>query len=42
MLGVFFSKNKNFLGNMPEAGRLRELDHQQYELDRFHHYINIA
>jgi hypothetical protein len=42
MLEVFFSKNKNFHGNLPEAGRLRELDHQQYELERFYHYINIA
>jgi hypothetical protein len=28
-----FSKNKNFHGNFPEAGRLRELDHKQYVLD---------
>jgi hypothetical protein len=35
MLGVFFSKNKNFHGNLPKAGRLRELDHQQYELKCF-------
>jgi hypothetical protein len=40
--GTFFSKNKNFHGNLPEAGRLRELDHQQCELERFDHYINIA
>jgi hypothetical protein len=41
-LGVFFSKHKNFHEYLPEAGILRELDHQQYELERFHHYINIA
>jgi hypothetical protein len=35
MLEVFFSKNKIFHGNMPEAGRFRELDHKQYELERF-------
>jgi hypothetical protein len=27
---------------LPEAGRLRELDHQQCELERFDHYNNIA
>jgi hypothetical protein len=35
MLEVFFfSKNKNFHGNFPEAGRFRELDCMQYELKR--------
>jgi hypothetical protein len=43
MLEVFFfSKNKNFHGNLPQAGRLRELDHKQYELERFDQYINNA
>jgi hypothetical protein len=41
-VNFYFSKNKNFHGNLPEAGRLRELGHQQYELDWFDHYINIA
>jgi hypothetical protein len=27
---LFFSKNKNFHRNLPEAGRFRELDHKQY------------
>jgi hypothetical protein len=35
----FFSKNKNFHGNLPEAGRLRELDYKQYELERFNQCI---
>jgi hypothetical protein len=35
MLEVFFfSINKNFHGNLPEAGRFRELDHKKYELKR--------
>jgi hypothetical protein len=42
MLEVFFSKNKNFHGNLPEAGRLRELDHKQYEVEPFDQYINNA
>jgi hypothetical protein len=36
MLKVFFfSKNKIFHGNLPEAGRFRELVHKQYILERF-------
>jgi hypothetical protein len=36
MLEVFFSSmNKNVHGNLPEAGRFKELDHKQYELERF-------
>jgi hypothetical protein len=43
MLEVFFfSKNKNFHENLPEAGRLRELDHKQYELERFGQLISIS
>jgi hypothetical protein len=36
---LFFSKTKNFHGNLPEAGRLRELDYKQYELQRFNQCI---
>jgi hypothetical protein len=40
MLEVYiFSKNKIFHGNLPEAGRFRELDHRQYELERFNQCI---
>jgi hypothetical protein len=42
MLGVFFFKKQKFPWNLPEAGRLRELDHQQYELEGFDHYIYNA
>jgi hypothetical protein len=28
----FFSKNKNYHGNLPQAGRFREFDHQKIEL----------
>jgi hypothetical protein len=43
MLGVFFfSKYKIFYGNLPEARGLRELDHKQYELEQFDHFINNA
>jgi hypothetical protein len=43
MLEVFFfSKNKNFHGILPEAGRLRELEHQQYGLERFGQLISIS
>jgi hypothetical protein len=38
----FFSKNKKFHGNLPEAGRLRELDHKQYELERIGQSISIS
>jgi hypothetical protein len=27
---------------LPEARELKELDHKQYELERFDHYINNA
>jgi hypothetical protein len=37
---IFFSKNKNFHENLPEAGRLRELDHKQYELKQFGQFIS--
>jgi hypothetical protein len=36
---LFFSKNKNFHGNFPEAERFRELDHKQYELEWFNQCI---
>jgi hypothetical protein len=43
MLEVFFfSIYKNVHGNFPEAERLEELDHKQYELEWSGHYINNA
>jgi hypothetical protein len=43
MLEVFFfSKNKNFHANLPEAGRLREHDHKQYELEQFGQLISFS
>jgi hypothetical protein len=43
MLEVFFfSENKYFHGNLPEAGRLRELDHKQYELEWFGQSISYS
>jgi hypothetical protein len=36
---VFFFFNKNFHENLPEAGRLRELDYKQYEFERFNQCI---
>jgi hypothetical protein len=38
----FFRRDKIFHGNLPEARGLKELDHKQYELERFDHYINNA
>jgi hypothetical protein len=38
----FFSNNKNFHGNLPEASECRELDHTQYELKRFGQLISIS
>jgi hypothetical protein len=38
----FFAKNKNFHRNLPEAGRLKEFDHKQYELERFGQLISIS
>jgi hypothetical protein len=38
----FFSKNKNVLGNFPEARGCRELDHTQNELERFGQLISIS
>jgi hypothetical protein len=32
---INFSKNKIFHGNLPEARGFRELDHKQYELERY-------
>jgi hypothetical protein len=37
----FFSKNKIFHGNLPEAKGFRELDYMQYELGRFGQFIII-
>jgi hypothetical protein len=37
-----FSKNKNFHGNFPEARGYRELDHMQYELERFCQLISFS
>jgi hypothetical protein len=41
-VGIFFSKNKIFLGNLPEAREFRELDHMQYELELFGQFISIS
>jgi hypothetical protein len=38
----FFQENKNFHENLPEARGFRELDHTQYELERFGQLISIS
>jgi hypothetical protein len=42
MLKVFFFKKQKFPWKFAEAGRLGELDHKKYELERFDQYINDA
>jgi hypothetical protein len=34
---LLLMKYKIFHGNLPEARGLRELDHKQYDLERFYH-----
>jgi hypothetical protein len=38
----FFFLNKIFHGNLPEARGCRDLEHTQYELERFGQFISIS
>jgi hypothetical protein len=37
----FFQKTKIYIGNLTEARGFKELDHTQYELERFGQFINM-